>query len=69
MPPSPVVEVRGVHDQRTVLPAATRVPQPQADVLAEMRPPVQRDDVSVVVHLDEQHHVSRNLKQLHIMVI
>ena len=69
VPQAPVVEIRGVHDQRIVLPAATRVPQPQADVLADTRPPVQRDDASVVVHLVEQHDVSRSLKQLHVMVV
>src|SRR5262245_226331 len=62
-------EVCGVDDERIALPTASRVPSPLANVLGQMRTPVQRDHTSVVDHLVENHHVSGSLEKLNDIVI
>src|SRR3989442_14224427 len=65
----PVAEIRGLDNQRVALPTATRVPQPLADPLVEMRTPVQRDDASLVHLFLENGHVTRSLHDLIIIVV
>src|SRR5229473_1050221 len=43
--------------------------RPLTDVLWQMRTSVQRDDADVVDHLDENHHVSRRLHDLIVVVV
>src|SRR3989454_4718824 len=64
-----VAEIRGLDNQRAALPMTTRVPQPLADLLVEMRTPVQQDDASLVHLFLQNGHVSRSLHDLIIVVV
>src|SRR3989441_7496666 len=63
------LQIGCLDDQSITFPTPTRVPQPLADVLTYVRPPVQGDDPRVVDHLDVNHHVSRSLQNLIIVVV
>src|SRR2546428_7975973 len=64
-----VAEIRGLDNQRAALPMTTRVPQPLADLLVEMRTPVQQDDASLVHLFLQNGHVSSSLHDLIIVVV
>src|SRR6266702_7417401 len=53
-----VGEIRRLEDQGIALPMAARVPLPLADMLWQMRTPVDGDDTGLMSHLDENHDVS-----------
>src|SRR6266850_4021299 len=59
-----VREVRRFDHQGLALPVAAAASLPHADILWQLRTPVQGDDADAMKHLDENHHVSRDLHNL-----
>src|SRR5436853_1058389 len=64
-----VAEIRGVDDECISLPMSSRVSHPQADVLREMRTPIERDDTDVVNHFVEDRDISGALHNPNIVVV
>src|SRR5207302_251073 len=64
-----VREVRRVNDQCLTLPMTAVAPGPLPNAWRQMRTSVQRNDANVVEHLGENHHVSRSLHNLVIVVV
>src|SRR5262249_49306468 len=64
-----ICEISGVDNQRVALPTTDRVAHPLADVLWQMRTPVQANDADVVDLLSFDGQVSRTLHDLKIAVV
>src|SRR5262249_10492034 len=56
-------------DERITFPVPTRVAQPLLEVLVEMWPPIKRNHASTMDHFGRDHHVTRTLEDLKIVVV
>src|SRR5439155_372207 len=59
-----VVVVRRLDDQRVAFPASAWIAVPQADIPADVRTSVHRDDAGLVNHLVRNHHEAGTLDDL-----
>jgi hypothetical protein len=63
------VEIRCLDNERVAVPMAARIASPLPDISRDVRPDVQRNDASVMRHLEQDHHVTRRLNNLVIAVV
>src|SRR5213594_3324486 len=66
---SPICEIGGVNHQSVALPAADRVAHPLADILWQMRTPVEANDAGIVDFLGFDEYISGTLCDPEIAVV
>src|SRR5262245_28283801 len=64
-----VGEIRRLDDQGLAFPAANRVPRQASNVGRQMWTSIERDNARLMDHLNENHHVTRPLDDLIVVVI
>src|SRR5947208_17048663 len=64
-----MMEIRCFNNKRVPFPVTTRIAEPEADVLGQMRTPVEGNDANVIVRLQDQNDITRRLQDLGLAVM